>query len=422
VNFDDQFSWARLEKPHIEQKSIRALRNHVRHARNDSAFYRRVLHDFDPESITGFAQFEQVPLTSAQQLVQFSDQLLTVSPESISCWAPQPWQNIHLTGYTTQDLDRLYYSVALCLHRLEAAGKTVIVLASELDPFTILTLHHAFTLLDIRFHLVHPEAFTRNFEQLLTMQARMVVGNCQTLNKVAQLCQKHGFDPRRLHLDSLLSIEHPHAYEPNKQQRASLARIWGVPLYPLSPISELGIAVSCCPHSEQLHLAPELCYVELVDPHGNPVGDQQRGEVVITPFGVEATPILRLKTGIFAAWNTNPCNCGTHAPRLHQLSNNPEDARQMTEQDFKQSFPHGLIALLKSIDWLEDFLISIEGNPQFEQAEIHAVVRPNQVIQVSEQIRTIFGKSWPILVTNSVTLKAMRPADQPHAHWISSTS
>jgi phenylacetate-coenzyme A ligase PaaK-like adenylate-forming protein len=54
-----------------------------------------------------------------------------------------------------------------------------------------------------------------------------------------------------------------------------------------------------------LHALTESHVVEIVD-----------GELVVTPLGASAAPVLRLATGIRAAWANEACACGSDLPVL----------------------------------------------------------------------------------------------------------
>ena len=49
---------------------------------------------------------------------------------------------------------------------------------------------------------------------------------------------------------------------------------------------------------------------------GSHVVEIARGELVVTPLGARALPLLRLATGIQAAWLGQPCACGSDLPGL----------------------------------------------------------------------------------------------------------
>jgi len=67
-----------------------------------------------------------------------------------------------------------------------------------------------------------------------------------------------------------------------------------------------------------LHTWPEAEVVELVDPlSGEPAPPGADGEVVWTALGWRGTVLVRLRTGVFASMDRDPCeSCGAPGPRL----------------------------------------------------------------------------------------------------------
>jgi len=61
-----------------------------------------------------------------------------------------------------------------------------------------------------------------------------------------------------------------------------------------------------------LHFPPESGYYEVIDPEsGVPVGHGETGELVITPFGADASPLVRYATGDRVRWMApGSCPCG----------------------------------------------------------------------------------------------------------------
>jgi ketosteroid isomerase-like protein len=69
-------------------------------------------------------------------------------------------------------------------------------------------------------------------------------------------------------------------------------------------LPETGVVVSPCA-SGTLHAHTESHVIEILD-----------DELVVTPLGARAAPVLRLATGIRAAWAEQPCSCGSELPAL----------------------------------------------------------------------------------------------------------
>ena len=97
--------------------------------------------------------------------------------------------------------------------------------------------------------------------------------------------------------------------------RGQLADGFGVPVFnEYSAYEALHIGFDC--PEGQLHIAEDRCYVEVVDPDGNPVPDGVEGHVVVTGYRERAMPLLRYWLGDRAVRYSEPCTCGRSLRRL----------------------------------------------------------------------------------------------------------
>src|SRR5690625_5571136 len=57
-------------------------------------------------------------------------------------------------------------------------------------------------------------------------------------------------------------------------------------------------------------------YLELVDEHDRPA---TTGQIVVTDYFNEATPMIRYKVGDYATWSDESCPCGRTLPVLKNI-------------------------------------------------------------------------------------------------------
>ena len=87
-----------------------------------------------------------------------------------------------------------------------------------------------------------------------------------------------------------------------------------------------------CPYSKGVHIREDVYAVDICDENGTVLPDGQRGEMVIYP---KADPRLRLSMEERACRLTDPCKCGSSAPRLEQMGPGkkvPEDLIALGQQ------------------------------------------------------------------------------------------
>jgi phenylacetate-coenzyme A ligase PaaK-like adenylate-forming protein len=69
--FRPDLSWEFLSADEIEAKSIRALRNHVKHVKEVSPYYRAALAEVNADEITSLEAFrDRVPCTTKERVVE----------------------------------------------------------------------------------------------------------------------------------------------------------------------------------------------------------------------------------------------------------------------------------------------------------------------------------------------------------------
>jgi phenylacetate-CoA ligase len=91
---------------------------------------------------------------------------------------------------------------------------------------------------------------------------------------------------------------------------------WDVELFSTYASTEMGAAFTECKAHQGCHLNEELLFLEVLDDAGNPVADNETGEIVITTLGTTGTPLIRYKTGDVARIYKTACSCGKKSPRL----------------------------------------------------------------------------------------------------------
>jgi len=96
----------------------------------------------------------------------------------------------------------------------------------------------------------------------------------------------------------------------------SVEQRWGARVFSTYGITELAASLCECEAGCGGHLHPDVLFLEALDERGQPVPDGQVGELTATTFGVEAMPLIRYRTGDFAAIHREPCRCGRRALRI----------------------------------------------------------------------------------------------------------
>lgn len=96
-------------------------------------------------------------------------------------------------------------------------------------------------------------------------------------------------------------------------------------IFGLTEIIGPGVAQECG-RQQGLHMFEDVFYPEIIDPEtGDPLGDGEKGELVITTLTKEGTPVLRYRTRDITYLDRSPCPCGRTLARMHRILGRTDD-------------------------------------------------------------------------------------------------
>lgn len=96
----------------------------------------------------------------------------------------------------------------------------------------------------------------------------------------------------------------------------SIKNEWNINLYSTYASTEMATAFSSCEAGVGCHHQPHLIYFEILNEEGQEVLPGEKGELVITTFGIKGLPLLRFKTGDITFKYKEPCSCGRTTDRI----------------------------------------------------------------------------------------------------------
>ena len=133
--------------------------------------------------------------------------------------------------------------------------------------------------------------------------------------------------------------------------------VWDVQLHSTYASTEMSTAFTECAAGKGGHHLPELIVTEILDPDGQPVAAGVPGELVVTPLGVEAMPLIRFKTGDICRKFEEPCDCGRTTMRL-----GPVEGRQQQMIKYKGTslYPPALFDVLNGISAIDQYLVLLD--------------------------------------------------------------
>lgn len=410
--FRPDFSWEFLSGDEIAAKSVRAVRNHVRHVKEVSPYYRETLFDVFPEDIKSPEDIAKLPFTDKATLVAQTPSFVAVAPDQIvetvitSGSSGKPL----VFSMTETDLERLAFNEALsfCSAGVTPSDRAEICVSLDRMFIAGMAYYRGLTHLGVNTARVGvlPLDMHKHFLELL--RPTVLVGVPSFLKKLAQELAKLGFDRSKSCVSKIFCIgESIRSQDLQLNAVAkSLEEFFNAKVFSTYANTELAVAYCDCSATYGGHAHPELVYTEIVDENGAPVPEGTAGELVATPLGVEGIPLVRYKTGDITMKLPGDCPCGRNSMRIGPILGRKS---QMIKVKGTTVYPLSITNILDGIDGVEDYILTLEDDEALsDRVSLHVVTPPVNLEKISSRIRAELRVTLPVLITNIATLQHLR--------------
>ena len=304
----------------IADRQLALLQRHLETLQQTSPWYCEL--NIDRQEVRSLDDLRYLPLTSKDDLAGNNDAFRAVSPEQVVdiCQTSGTTGEPVTIWQTENDLQRLALNEYLAFSATGISRRDKVLIGAALDRGFMAGLAYFFGLrrigaTSIRVGSGQPALVAEAIEK---QQPNVLVGVPSLFLGLARRMQGGGLEPASCGVDKLVCIGEP-VRNPDltlSPLGAALAEAWDADIFGTYASTEMATSFTDCPSGCGGHLLPELIAVEIVDEQGAPLPAGTTGEVVVTPFGIEGTPLLRYRTGDIAALHTDPCSCGRRTPRL----------------------------------------------------------------------------------------------------------
>lgn len=412
MDFRPELSWEFLSPEQIEQRSIRALRNHVRDAKESSEYYREVLREVAPEDIASTEAYSQLPLTTKETLVDNTDRFTAVPPERIV-------ETVVTSGstgkplvfpLTANDLERLAFNEALSFSAAGVRPGDRAQILVSLDRLFIagMAYYRGLTMLGANTARIGvlPLEMQRHYIELL--QPTVVVGVPSFLKKLGAELAGRGFDTKNCSIRTIVCIGESIRTQELELNAigAALEEMFGAEVHSTYGNTELSVAYCECTARTGGHAHPELVYTEIVDEEGNVVTDGMVGELVATPLGVEGVPLVRYRTGDMTFKIGEQCACGRNSCRIGPILARKS---QMIKLRGTKLYPLTITNALDEMEEIRDYVMVLEGDSSLsDRVTLHVAASSSMVEPIVNHLRARARVAVPVLISNEPTLTAMR--------------
>jgi phenylacetate-CoA ligase len=202
---------------------------------------------------------------------------------------------------------------------------------------------------------------------------------------LAEAAREEGVDPGSIGLKAGFFGAEPWSESMRTEIEAKL-HLLSIDIYGLTEIIGPGVAMEC-EHQKGLHINEDHFYPEIIDPAtGRVLPDGQKGELVITTFTKEGTPVLRYRTRDITYLDRSPCACGRTTARMHRVFGRTDDMLIIRGVNV---FPSQIEEIILKGEGVEPhYQLIVERRDQLDELEVQ--VEMNEAL-FSDEIRNLEG-------------------------------
>lgn len=340
----------------------------------NSAFYRKRLGN-RPDIIGGIEDISRLPITSKEDLQKDNWGFLCVERDKIAeVVATTGTTGAHVFIWLTRkDLDRLAENEKRCFSCAGVNPKDLFLLSVTMDNLFIagMAYYSGLQRLGAGVIRIGPHSPKKQLELIQTLHPTGIVAVPSFIIAIYKEAEKENINLSASNLKKLVligeAIRNPD-FSSNSLGKM-IERLGSVETYSTYGLTEAQVGFSECHCHKGLHSNPDLVYPEIVDEKGMALKDGEIGELVVTTFQVEGTPLLRYRTGDITFKVQDKCGCGRTSPRI-----GPVIGRKAHKLKVKGTtlYPKAIENALLEIEGVENYVI--EAYTGDDQAD-HVLVK-----------------------------------------------
>ena len=329
----------RYYQPEIETASREQIKawqderlvKQVQHVWDNVPYYRKKMEEkgLTPDDIQGVADLHKLPFTSKADLRDNYPDGLVAVPRS-KC------VRVHATSgttgkrvmafYTQHDIDLWTDCCARAITAVGGSEEDVCQIAYGYGMFTGgFGLHYGLQRLGCAMIPAGSGNTERHIQMIEDYGTTVLVATPSYAMHICEVGEKMGYDWEKSPLRVGLFGGEP--CPPGlKAEIERRMHIVCTDNYGLTEVMGPGVSGECLAERYQQHIAEDHFLWEVIDPEtGEPVGEGEMGELVLTPLCKQGIPVLRYRTHDLTAVHTEPCACGRTLARMDKVRSRSDD-------------------------------------------------------------------------------------------------
>ncbi len=346
---DEDFQFGARER--IDQLQADYFLEQVDYCIKKSPFYARRFGK-SHKKITTLAEISELDFTTKEDLLNYNNDFLAVPESEVvdTCFTSATVGTTPVNFYLTQsDLERLIHNEQFAFEISGVKKTDVFAICVALDRGFMAGLAYYLGGVRMGAHMIRVGASRPQhiWNLIKAHKPNVLIGVPSVLANVALAAIEEGVNPADLKVKRILAIGESLRDKELKLlpgiQR--IEQLWNAPLYSTYASTEMSTSFPECQCRQGGHFRPELIYVEIIDEQGNQVRDGEIGEVVVTPLGVQGTPLLRFKTGDMSFVINERCACGRNTRRIGPVLGRKA---QLLKYRGTNVFPNAIVSIVEA--------------------------------------------------------------------------
>ena len=361
--------------PSIERSDIREIKKFQEqklqellvYLEKKSTFYQKVFREnnINISDIRTLEDLRKIPTTTKNDIQQHNDDFFCVTPDKIVDYSTTSGTlgDPVTFGLSDNDLERLAYNEAISFACAGIQKGDVVQMITTIDKRFMAGLAYFLGLRKMGASVVRmgPGIPELQWDSIFRYRPKYLITVPSFLLKMIDYAEKHGIDYKDSSVYGAVCIGESiknQDFTDNILSR-KIKEKWDVKLFSTYASTEMSTAFTECEEQIGGHHHPELIITEILDDDGNPVKEGESGELTITTLGVEATPLLRFKTGDIVKAHDEPCKCGRNTMRLGPVIGRKQ---QMIKYKGTTLYPPAMNDILNDFNGILCYQIVIQSN------------------------------------------------------------
>lgn len=384
------------------------LVEHIDYLKSHSPFYSKL-----EGEVTDVSDISNFPFTSKDDIAERNEDFLAIPLSEVRDYSATSGTLGDPVSYyiSEKDLQRLAQNEKGSLEIAGCTSEDVFQLMTTIDKQFMAGLAYQMGVRALGAGMVRtgPGVPYMQWRSILKYKPTVLIAVPSFIPYLLDYAEKNGIDPNATSVKKIVAIGEA-LTNADLENGALMNRIkerWNVELISTYASTEMATAFTACSENSGLHVQPELMIFEVIGEDGKQVRHGEIGEVVVTPLGVEGTPVLRYRTGDICKYYDAPCSCGRTTPRLGPVLGRKQ---QMIKVKGTTIYPNMIVEALNEIAGLKQYIIEISTNDWGgDELSIRCEAGSTEVPRlIKERLQSGLRVTPNVIVEDATVLREMR--------------